>query len=212
MITIEAARDYYDENDAAHSFDHVLRVWRLAERIGRAEGADMEVLQAAALLHDVGRGEQSRSGRCHAEVGAELARSILAGLPVDRVEAVARAIAEHRFRGSAIPSTLEARVLYDADKLDAIGAIGVARAYAVAGERRQHLWAEVDPSYAQRAPSEGKDDLEDAGHTPVHEYLFKLSKLAARMCTVTGQRLARQRHVYMVGFFERLAREVAGEA
>jgi len=211
MITIEAARTYYDENDAAHSFEHVLRVWRLAERIGHAEGADMEVLQAAALLHDVGRGEQSRSGRCHAEVGAELARAILAGQPPGKVEAVARAIAEHRFRGSAIPSTVEAQVLYDADKLDAIGAIGVARAYAIAGARRQHLWTEVDPSYAQRAPEEGKDDLENAGHTPVHEYLFKLSKLAARMCTATGRQLAQQRHAYMTEFFERLAQEVAGE-
>jgi len=211
MITVEAARAYYDENDAAHSFEHVLRVWHLAERIGQAEGADMEVLQAAALLHDVGRGEQSRSGRCHAEVGAELARVILVGRPPDRIEAVARAIAEHRFRGNAIPSTLEARVLYDADKLDALGAIGVARAYAIAGERRQRLWAEVEPSYAQRPPAEGKDDLEDAEHTPVHEYLFKLSKLAARMCTATGRRLAQQRHAYMAEFFERLAQEVAGE-
>jgi uncharacterized protein len=211
MIDVETARCYYTDNDAAHSFEHVLRVWHLAARIGRAEGADLEILRGAALLHDVGRGAQSRNGRCHAEVGAELARVILSDESPAQVEAVALAIAEHRFRGHAIPSTIEAQVLYDADKLDAIGAIGIARAYAIAGARRQRLWAEVEPCHAERSPVEGKKDLDAEEHTPVHEYLFKLSKLAARMCTATGRRLAQERHAYMVGFFERLAREVVGE-
>lgn len=211
MIDAETARRYYAENDSAHSFEHVLRVWHLAQRIGLVEGADMEILQAAALLHDVARGEQSRTGRCHAEAGAEMARQILAGQAPDKVAAVARAIAEHRFRGERGPTSVEARVLYDADKLDAIGAIGIARAYAIAGARKQRLWAKVDQAYAARSPSEGRDDLEAEEHTPVHEYLFKLSKLAGRMCTEAGRSLAQARHAYMAAFFERLAREVIGE-
>ena len=135
MIEVEEARQYYTDCDAAHDFDHVLRVLALAERIGQAEGAAMEIVRAAALLHDVARAEEERTGACHAKVGAEQARQILAGHPADKVEAVAQAIASHRFRSNeVVPQTLEAKVLYDADKLDAIGAIGIARAYALADE------------------------------------------------------------------------------
>ena len=210
MIDIEAARRHYEDNDSAHGFDHVLRVWRLAERIGQAEGADMEIVKAASLLHDIGRARQAETGMCHAKLGAQWARQILKEHPADRVEAVAQAIAEHRFRGNLAPTRLEAQVLYDADKLDAIGAVGIARAYAIAGARKQHLWAQVPPSYADRPAQEGQGDLENKAHTPIHEYLLKLSKIRDHMYTATGRRLAQERHRYMVQFFERLAREVAG--
>ncbi len=206
MIDVDAVRPYYADNDTAHSFDHVLRVWRLAERIGRAEGADLEILQAASLLHDVGRAEELATGRCHAEAGAEMARELLAGWPASRANAVAEAIAQHRFRGNGPePRSLEARVLYDADKLDAIGAIGVARAYAVAGLQNQRLWAPVQSEGGglRASPQE---------HTPVHEFTFKLARLAGRMQTATGRRLAQRRHEVMVAFFEELEREVLGEA
>ena len=110
-ITPKLAREHYREADAAHDFYHVLRVLALAERIGSAEGADMEILRAAALLHDIGRPEESRDGSCHAQVGAERARQILSDWPQDEVEAVAHAIATHRYRNDAVPQTLEAKVL-----------------------------------------------------------------------------------------------------
>jgi uncharacterized protein len=87
----------------------------------------------------------------------------------------------------------------------------VARAYAVAGTYRQRLWARVPAAYAQRAPQEGLADLGSAEHTPVHEYLFKLSRLAERMYTPTAKRLAAERHRFMAAFFEQLDAEVAGE-
>jgi len=211
MIDIETARRYYTDHDSAHGFDHVLRVLRLAERIGEREGADLGIVRAAALLHDVGRAEELRSGVCHAQYSASVARDVLRAYPAMRVEAVAQAIAEHRFRGEKGPSNLEARVLYDADKLDAIGAIGVARAYAIAGVRRQRLWAAVSPAYAERPPQAGREDLGAEEHTPVHEYLFKLAKLRERMYTATGRQLAEGRHAYMVGYFDRLEREVNGD-
>jgi uncharacterized protein len=211
MIDVETARSYYTENDSAHGFDHVLRVWRLAERIGREEGADMEILEVAALLHDIGRVEERRTGICHAQASAERAREILRAYPQHRVEAVAEAITQHRFRGARGPVSLEAKVLYDADKLDAIGAIGVARAYAIAGVERQHLWAQVPQGYAQRPRQAGRDDLGSSEHTPVHEYLFKLVKLKDVLFTRTARRLAEGRHRFMEEYFERLRREVAGE-
>ena len=204
MITVEEARKYYAGADAAHDFDHVLRVLALAERIGRAEGADMEVLRAAVLLHDVARAEEERTGVCHAKAGAQRAREILAGRPPQKVEAVAEAIAAHRFRDEVTPQSLEAKVLYDADKLDSIGAIGVARAYALAGKRGQRLWAPVPPDY-------NGEDADPNEHTPVHEFVFKLSRLKDTLFTTTARRIAEGRHRYMVAFFQRLEREVRGE-
>ncbi|NLG51482.1 MAG: HD domain-containing protein [Chloroflexi bacterium] len=211
MIDVETARGYYTDGDSAHGFDHVLRVWRMALHLAEEEGADRDIVSAAALLHDVGRAEERRTGVCHAQEGARRAREILSGQPTAFVEAVAEAIAQHRFRAGQQPTTLEARILFDADKLDAIGAIGVARAYAVAGMLHQHLWARVDPAYAERPPQAGANDMGESEHTPVHEYLFKLVKLQDRLTTRTGQRIAQGRHRFMVAFFERLEAEVAGQ-
>lgn len=214
MISVEEAAGYYTESDAAHGFDHVLRVCRLAMRIAKEERADLEVVQAAALLHDVGRPTERATGACHAQVSAAMAREILEArsLPAERIEAVAKAIAQHRYRGSLAPESLEARVLFDADKLDAIGAIGVARAFAIAGTQGQHLWAEVPEEVTERRPEEGRDDLRNAEHTPVHEFRFKLAKVRDRLFTQAGRRLAADRHRTMVAFFERLEREVEGDA
>jgi uncharacterized protein len=203
MIGIEEARQYYTDTDAAHDFDHVLRVLALAERIGQAEGAAMEIVRAAALLHDVARAEEERTGACHAKVGAERARQILAGHPADKVEAVAQAIASHRFRDEVVPQTLEAKVVYDADKLDAIGAIGIARAYAMAGKRGQHLWAET--------PAGSLAESQSPYYTLVHEFTFKLSRLKEALFTATARHIAEERHRYMVEFFARLEEEVHGK-
>jgi len=205
MISLEGARRLYDGADAAHDFDHVLRVLALAECIAAAEGADLEIVRTAALLHDVARVETAGTERCHAQIGAARARHVLRGQPAERVEAVAHAIAAHRFRREPEPATLEAQVLFDADKLDAIGAVGIARAYAIGGRRNSRLWADVALGYIE-------GDLPDVReHTAVHEFVFKLSKLQARMYTATGKAIARERHAYMVAFFQRLGQEVRGE-
>ena len=208
MITIAEARRYYEGADAVHDFDHVLRVLALAERIGRVEGADLEVVRAAALLHDVGREQAEAGGLDHAAFAADRAREILARWPPAKVEAVAHAIASHRFRTGPEPATLEAQVLFDADKLDAIGAVGVARAFAYGGAHGQRLWAPIETVDVARWLEEGDDPAE---HTPVHEFVVKLSRLKERLFTPTGRAIAEERHAYMVAFFERLAAEVQGE-
>ncbi len=203
MIGVEEARRYYLDARSSHDFDHVLRVLALAERIARAEGGDLEVVRAAALLHDIGRAEEARTGEDHAQIGARRAREILAGYPPEKVEAVAAAIAAHRFRAGPPPATPEARALFDADKLDAIGAIGIARAFAHAGALGRPLWA---PPEVAQAEGDGAPH-----HTPVHEFLFKLSRLRDGMTTPTGRALAEERHAFMVRFFARLEAEVRGE-
>ena len=202
-ISIENARLLYGEHGAAHDFAHVLRVLRLAERIAAAEGADLSVVRTAALLHDVGAGiDRAR----HHLVGARLAVELLAGEPESFVEAVSHCIVAHRFRYPPEPATLEAQCLSDADNLDAIGAIGVARAFAFAGEHGTPLWnvplaqAEVESKPAPEA------------YTPVHEFVFKLRRIQDRLYTGTARQMAATRHRYMVDFFRRLDREIAGEA
>ncbi|NLE76792.1 MAG: HD domain-containing protein [Chloroflexi bacterium] len=211
MITIQEARTLYSGGDTAHDFDHVLRVLALAERIAQAEGADMEVVRTAVLLHDVARADEAGTGQCHAALGAARARQILCGHPSEKVEAVAQAIATHRFREGSPPQTLEAQVLYEADKLDAMGAVGVARAYACAGLLGQRIWGEVPAGYAARAPEAGRGDGESAEHTPVHEFRFKLTRLKETLQTPTGRRLAEDRHAFMCAFFDRLEAEVRGQ-
>jgi len=205
LIEIEQARRYYEGADAIHDFDHVLRVLALAERLAREEGADLEIVRAATLLHDVARGQGDRLSANHAHAGAEFAREVLAGQPPEKVEAVAHAIAAHRFRSGPDPQTLEARVLHDADKLDAIGAIGVARAFAFGGYEGQRLWADVPAGYRESQATRHE-------HTPVHEYQIKLSKIKGRLLTESARRLAEGRHSFMVEFFEQLEREVRGLA
>ena len=207
MITIEEARSYYGNHDAVHDFDHVLRVLALAERIGQAEGADMEVMRTAVLLHDVGRAQADTDGLDHAALGAAQVREILAGQPSAKVEAVAHAVAAHRYRADAEPETLEAQVLFDADKLDAIGAVGIARAFAYGGAHGQRLWVPVESVNAARWKKEGDDPN---AHTPIHEFVVKLSKLKSRLFTPTGRAIAGERHAFMVSFFERMDAEIQG--
>ena len=104
------------------------------------------------------------------------------------------------------PRTLEARVVSDADKLDAIGAIGIARAYAVAGRAGAPLWADL-------SEMEGESSAIPPGeHTPVHEFRFKLCRLKDRLYTATARAIAERRREFMVSYFAELAREARGEA
>ena len=168
----------------------------------------MDVVRAAALLHDAGRDRAEADGIDHAAFAADQARLILACHPAAKVEAVAHAIAAHRFRTGPQPATLEAQVLFDADKLDAIGAVGVARAFAYGGAHGQRLWAPIESVDVARWAEEG-DDPRD--HTPVHEFIVKLSRLKEQIFTPAGRAIAEERHTAMVAFFERLGAEVRGE-
>lgn len=199
-----------------HGFDHILRVCRLAERIARAEGADMEIVRAAVLLHDaqeqfaqgavIPDAEASNNERStHHHRSAEFARQVLQehGWPEERILAVLHCIRAHRYRDdSEQPQTLEAKVLFDADKLDAIGAVGVARAIAYAAQVGEPAYAKPSSLFirtGEREPGEG--------HSAYHEYVFKLKHLSGRLYTTAARQIAVERHQYMENFFTRLADE-----
>jgi len=211
MPTIDQARQYYTAADPVHDFNHILRVLALAERVGRAEGADMDILRAAVLLHDAsGATPGDDNGRAtHHYASAEVAREMLCGKgwPEDRIEAVLHCIRAHRFRGDEVPQSLEAKILFDCDKLDVLGAIGVARSMAYAALAGQPLTGEV----SEKFKTTGEKELEEP-HTPYHEFLFKLARIKDRLHTPTARALAEARHRYLAEYFDRLAREVRGEA
>jgi uncharacterized protein len=210
-LTVEEARALYGRSGGGHDFDHVLRVLALAERIAQAEGADLEIVRTAALLHDVG---ESAGRQDHHLRSAAMARELLHGRPAPFVEAVAHAIEAHRFRVEPEPRSLEAQVVSDADKLDAIGAIGVARVFAYAGARGTPLWRATLQQVAARPPQPGDPLAQPAGgaYTPVHEFVYKLDRIPDRLYTRTARAMAAERQGYMRAFFERLDQEVSGQA
>lgn len=210
MPTIEQARAWYSTSDPVHNFDHVMRVYRTAERLAREEGADLEIVLAAVLLHDAeGAAPGGEDRAAHHHQSAEFAAEVLAaeGWPAERIAAVKHCIRAHRYRDtSEPPATLEARILFDADKLDVLGAVGVARtiAYAVlAGE----------PIYAEPSRQFLESGVEEPGepHSSYHEFLFKLRKVKERMFTGTAKAIAEERNAYLGEYYRKLGAEYRGE-
>ncbi len=193
----------------SHDLDHVRRVVGLARRMARAEGADEDLAACAAWLHDIERAAEDRGGPDHAIAGAATVRRLLAGRPeltAAEVEAVAEAIACHRFRSARAPTTPLARCLFDADKLDAMGAVGVGRAYMMAGEQGQRLHTRI----AEGAAPRHMRDIEQGTYSPVEEWSVKLRHLAQAMTTEEGRRLASARARFMEAFFRQLEEEIGG--
>ena len=198
MPTIEEARDYYPDDDPVHGFSHVLRVYRLCEKIGREEKADLKVLRTAALLHDVEGDVDVRIN--HHLAAADFAEKILLreGWQNEEIQAVLHCIRAHRFRNQEEePNTREAKVLFDADKIDAIGAVGIARAVSYAVRAGMDVYAPPSEHYlstGELAPGEYQ--------SVSHEYLYKLRHIKNRMFTKTGRSLAEERHGLMVKYFD----------
>jgi uncharacterized protein len=185
--TIEefAQRALQGSDRGAHTYEHTLRVRQLCRVLGQEENADLEILEAAALLHDIGRPEEAKSGVSHAKIGAEMAIAFLAttSFPKDKLSAVASAIQTHRYSEQLTPESLEGEILSDADKLDAMGAIGLARTIAENLVRKRGLLGTIE--HIDR----------------------KLLKLKDRMITETGKRIAQKRHELLCRFMKHLAQE-----
>jgi len=190
----------------SHDWDHTERVYNLCLHIGQVEGADMEALKIAAYLHDVGRPyqDESKGTICHGEKGAEMAGALLEEYPVSDAQKanIIHCIRSHRFRGDCQPETLEAKVLFDADKLDAIGSIGIARTFQFAGE----VGAKLHNPYIN--PEDAEPYTEE--DTAYREFKLKLSKIKDRMLTAEGRRMANERHAFMEVFFQRFLQEYKG--
>ena len=177
-------RTFFSQS-GAHDLDHILRVTRICEEIGETEGADMRILIPAALFHDVARPVEKETGIPHQEEGARIAEEYLrqAGYDTERIAAIVHAIRTHRFSTGPEPETLEAQVLSDADNLDAMGAVGIARTFLQAGEHGDGIEGAVEH---------------------IHDKLLKLKGL---MYTDSAREIAEKRHALLQEFVDRLEEE-----
>jgi uncharacterized protein len=217
-----------DWTDGSHDPGHFQRVWKAAQYINREEGniADPLVLLAAAYFHDLvslpkdhpRRGESSRmSAERTVELlqtrfgGSEaVGRSIerageerRPGFPPEKIEGVRHAIHAHSFSAGIKPLTAEAKILQDADRLEAIGAIGLARVFYTAGQLDARLFDPEDPMAERREPDDRRYALD--------HFRVKLLKLPALMNTATGHRLADANAGYLLQFLEKIRAEIAGD-
>jgi uncharacterized protein len=208
ITTLEDIKNYsmkvFLNSRGSHGWDHTNRVYNMCVHIGQIEGADLDVIRIAAYLHDIGRQiqDESNGSICHAQTGAEIALKLLKHYPAsnDQKSNIIHSIRSHRYRGHSKPETLEAKVLFDSDKLDSIGAIGIARAFQFAGEIGAKLYnADVELTDTRSYTEED---------TAYREFKLKLSKIKDRMLTQEGQRIAVARHEFMEKFFQRFIDEI----
>jgi uncharacterized protein len=192
---------------SSHGWDHTERVVAMAEHIASTESqADTFIVIAAAVLHDIARIDEveSAGSRCHAELGSEMAYAFLTanGLDPARAGRIRDCILSHRYRNDHHPDSIEAKILYDADKLDSIGAVGVGRAFLFSGEVGARLHnPDIDVNLT-RAYS--KED------TAYREFMVKMRFIHDRMLSAEGKRIAADRHRFMTDFFARLQDEAKG--
>lgn len=189
--------------DGSHDRSHLQRVWKNAAAIQAQDGGDAQVLCAAAILHDCVPTEKNSPLRAQASrLSAEKAARVLGELdwPPAQIEAVAHAVAAHSFSAGIEPVTLEAKTLQDADRLDAIGMLGVARCFYVAGRMGSALYDPSDPHASERP-------LDDRRYALDH-FRVKLLKLASGFRTTTGARLASVRHERLQRFLDEFADEI----
>jgi uncharacterized protein len=203
---LEEVRPLYEDADPAHDFTHILRVCRNARFIGEREGADMEVLLLAALLHDAGSGSKLANGAKAKSVSRSLKIAedflIKKGIAEDVRKNVLYAIEVHSFSRGIVPATLEARVLQDADRLDAMGAIGIARVFLTGGSLKRELYDPKDPFCRNREPDDEKWNLD--------HFYRKLLKLESGMHTETARALAGERSTVMKRYLSDLQKEIEG--
>jgi uncharacterized protein len=191
--------------DSAHDKDHVYRVLYTALDIAEYENSvDYDVLVTACLLHDIGRQEQFECAElCHAAVGAQKAREFLLthGFSTTFAEKVKVCIQTHRFRSDMPPESVEAKILFDADKIDVTGTIGIARTIFYQGQVSE-------PLYTLLPDGQVSDGTNDTAPSFFREYKFKLEGMYAKLYTGRGKAIAAQRQTAAAAFYNSMVQEV----
>lgn len=202
---------------SAHNLDHVFRVYNLCLLLAKYEkDVDLEILIPSALLHDIARVEESRdkTGEIdHAVLGSVIAEDILRNLEYeeDKIEKIKHCIIAHRFRTGNEPNSIEAKILFDSDKLDAIGASGIARTFMLAGQFGQRLTVnESLNDYFKSNTVENGRLKEVSKHTPFIEYEVKLKKIPDKLYTQKAKEIGKERLSFMEIYFDKLKLEIDG--
>ena len=197
----------YFEKGGSHSFDHTQRVYNLALKISKGEKADLDVVRAAALLHDISRlKEDNKKVKCHAEDGSIVAKRILEqeGFPEDKIEKVCYCIKVHRHSKNIKAETKEAEILQDADRLDALGAITVGRMFSSGGKIGI-------PLYKPQVPL-GKVLPDYDSESTIHGFYAKILRITPDVFnTKIAKHIAKERYKFVEEFLDRFMKEWEGE-
>ena len=200
----EYVKEKFENEYSGHDWFHTLRVFKTATRIAEAEGADLVTVQLAALLHDV----DDRKLSPETYENKANARRFLTENKVDdgKTDEICRIIGEISFSEGCVPSTLEGKCVQDADRLDAIGAVGIARAFAYGGNHNRLMY---HPDIAPKL-NMSKEEYVKSNSTTVNHFYEKLFKLTDMMNTDTAKAIAREREEYMRGFVDEFLNEWEG--
>ena len=205
---------------SAHQMDHVMRVYNLCLSLSENEDIDLDVLKAAALLHDIARIKEdndSSGNTDHAILGAEMAGPILQelGFAQEKIKHIQDCIVSHRYRTKNRPKTKEAQILFDADKLDVIGTTGIARSFMIAGQYGEKIYSDVPvDKYIKDNLTDGKLNgriKETSKHAPNLEFETKFKYIPDKLYTSKAKEIGKQRLEFMKQFFDRLEKEINGE-
>ncbi|ESP90346.1 hypothetical protein N483_18650 [Pseudoalteromonas luteoviolacea NCIMB 1944] len=192
--------------DTAHDLSHIQRVVKTAKQLAIEEGADLEVVIPAAWLHDCVAVAKNHPDRAFAsKMAADKAERFLIeiGYPEDKLEGIYHAIVAHSFSANVSPTTLEAQIVQDADRMDALGAIGVSRCMKVGGAIARHLYHTEDPFCEKREP-------DDKSYTIDH-FFVKLLHIESQMHTEAAKKEAQRRTEFMQLFLRELGREISND-
>lgn len=203
---LEFAREIFQGDDSGHDYFHTLRVYKMAVRIAERENADLTIVQLAALLHDVD--DIKLSPETYENKDRAVGFLKRHDAPEAMIKTVCGIIGEVSFRGtdSAVPETIEGKCVQDADRLDAMGAIGIARAFAYGGSHHRIMHdPEIKPAVNMNA-----DQYQRHSSTTINHFYEKLFQLKALMNTDTAKRLAGQREDYMRRFLSEFLEEWEG--
>lgn len=213
-------REIRNTPDTAHDMGHVMRVHSLALKIAKQEkNVDMDVLQVAILLHDIGGHKEisDPSGKTdHAIESARMAEPILKNLcfTEKQIKHIQDCIVSHRYKTESKPQTIEAKILFDADKLDAVGAIGIARGFCWIGKNNAHIYRKpnIDDYIKENMHGKKNGRIKDkTKHSPQIEFAVKHKFLIDKLFTETAKKICRERMTFSENFFDRLEKEINGE-
>jgi len=195
--------------DSTHDKYHIYRVLNIAMDIAKYEpSVDMDILTAACLLHDIGRDAQFADPTvCHAKAGAEMAYEFLLSLgwQTEKALHVRDCISAHRFRGDNAPQTIEAQILFDADKLDVTGAIGIARTLVYEGQVGGHIYTMEDGKVSLQSKADDTISF-------VQEYNHKLKNIHKTLYTARAKEIAAKRQQAAKAFYNALLEEIQYES
>ncbi|MCK4745025.1 HD domain-containing protein [Candidatus Parcubacteria bacterium] len=204
---------------SAHTFDHVMRVYNLAIYLAKNQNVDLEVIKAASLLHDIGSKKEidDATGKIdHAIEGAKMAKLILEnlGYPKNKIKHIQDCIISHRYRTKNKPKTQEAKIVFDADKLETVGAIGIARAFAWVGKNNANIYRKVNIDKYANENLGGKINgkiKDKTKHSPQINWETKDKYILNFLYTNKAKQVAKERMIFSKIFLKRLEDEINGK-